>query len=140
VGLPVRGPWSLDDRVQSTLMADLVPKIGLTNAVCGNYIVIDHGNGEYSAYAHLKEGSITKKSGDKVKRGEAIAKLGNTGHSTAPHLHFQLMDGTDFFTSNGLPVTFSNVKVQEMNSNLAESNALLFSDFLVMDDPPAKPN
>jgi hypothetical protein len=133
-------PTKYSEEYFKNLMADLVPKIGITNAVCGNYIVIDHGNGEYSAYAHLKEGSISKKAGDKVNRGEVIAQLGNTGHSTSPHLHFQLMDGTDFFSSNGLPVAFSNLKAQEMSSNLAEANTLLFSDFLVLDDPPAKPN
>ena len=117
-------PTKYSEEFFAKLMAELVPKIGLTNAVCGNYVVIDHGNGEYSAYAHLKEGSITKKAGDRVKRGETIAQLGNTGHSTSPHLHFQLMDGPDFFASNGLPITFSNVKIQEMNSNLAEANTL----------------
>jgi hypothetical protein len=50
------------------------------------------------------------------------------------------MDGTDFFTSNGLPVTFSNVKAQEMNPNIVEANTLLFSDIMVMDDPPAQAN
>jgi len=131
-------PTKYSEEFFRKLMNELVPKIGLTNAVCGNYVVINHGNGEYSAYAHLKEGSITKKVGDHVKRGEAIARLGNTGHSTSPHLHFQLMDGTDFFESNGLPVLFNNVKAQEMNSNLVEANTLLFSDFMVMDDPPSR--
>lgn len=55
----------------------------------GNYVLIKHESG-YALYAHLDTGSIGVKVGDKVQRGQAIAKVGNTGNSTGPHLHFQL--------------------------------------------------
>ncbi len=55
----------------------------------GNFIEIDHGFGYKTVYAHLKDGLLVKK-GDNVKRGQSIAYLGNTGRSTAPHLHYEV--------------------------------------------------
>lgn len=57
---------------------------------CGNYIVIDHGDGYSSKYCHLKKGSVEKYSsvGMKVSQGQIIALSGNSGRTTAPHLHF----------------------------------------------------
>ena len=55
----------------------------------GKYIIIDHGGGVETKYCHLNQISVKK--GDAVKKGEVIAKSGNTGKSTAPHLHFELL-------------------------------------------------
>jgi len=112
-----------------SLIKELIPKIGWTNAVAGNYVVIDHGNGEFSAYCHLQEGSIRVKTGDEVNKGMVIAKVGNTGNSGAPHLHFQLMDSQNFFIANGLPVMFENVPAQVMIAEFpVKANTLSFSD------------
>ena len=54
----------------------------------GNYIEIDHGNGYITAYGHLSTRSV--KVGDKVNRGQKIGEVGNTGRSTAPHLHYEV--------------------------------------------------
>jgi hypothetical protein len=112
-----------------SLITELIPKIGWTNAVAGNYVIIDHRNGEFSVYCHLQEGSIRVKPGDSVSKAMVIAKVGNTGNSGAPHLHFQLMDSRDFFTANGLPMMFENVPTQVMIAELPVSgNTLSFSD------------
>ncbi len=71
--------------------------------VDGNHIVIDLGNGDYAFYAHLVKGSLKVKPGDKVKTGQVIASLGNTGNANASHLHFHLMDGPSVLASNGVP-------------------------------------
>lgn len=111
------------------LIKKLIPDIGWTNAVAGNYVVIDHENGEFSAYCHLQERSICVKPGDRVKKSTVIARVGNTGNSGAPHLHFQLMDSRNFFTANGLPVMFENVPAQVMIAEFPVSgNTLSFSD------------
>ena len=52
-------------------------------------MLIKHESG-YALYAHLDTGSIRVKVGDKVQRGQIVGKVGNTGNSTGPHLHFQL--------------------------------------------------
>ncbi|WP_343186898.1 M23 family metallopeptidase [Anoxynatronum sibiricum] len=80
--------------------------------IAGNYVVIKHGEAEYSTLAHLKKDSILVKVGATVLRGEKIAACGNTGNSTEPHLHFQLQDGPSFYDSAGLPIRFSHVKLE----------------------------
>jgi len=69
----------------------------------GNHVVIDIGNGMYAFYAHLQKGSVPVKKGQLVKRGQALGKLGNTGNTSAPHLHFHVMDGASVLGSSGLP-------------------------------------
>jgi murein DD-endopeptidase MepM/ murein hydrolase activator NlpD len=81
------------------------------SAIAGNHIVIDHGNGEFSMYAHLKPGSLTVKVGDVVKAGQLIGKLGSSGNSTEPHLHFQVCDRPEPLACAGIPVTFTNIEL-----------------------------
>ena len=67
----------------------------------GNYVEVDHGNGYITAYAHLSTRNV--KVGDKVFRGQKIGEVGNTGRSTAPHLHYEVqyqkkaVDPTPFY-------------------------------------------
>ncbi|MEO7602346.1 MAG: M23 family metallopeptidase [Sphingomicrobium sp.] len=72
----------------------------------GNMMVVDIGDGAFAFYAHLQRGSLKAKLGDKVKAGQVLGLLGNTGNSTAPHLHFHLMDGVSPLNANGLPYVF----------------------------------
>jgi len=61
----------------------------------GNYVKVNHGHGIETGYAHLKRGSIIVNSGDKVKAGQVIALMGNSGSSGGRHLHFELwLNGT----------------------------------------------
>lgn len=73
----------------------------------GNFVKIQHENGYYTLYAHLKYNSIPVKIGDKIKQGNVIGYMGNTGHSLGAHLHFEVrnkddvkIDPTVFITSN----------------------------------------
>jgi hypothetical protein len=69
----------------------------------GNSVVIDLGDGHFALYAHLQKDSIQVREGDRITRGQVIAKVGNSGHSGAPHLHFQVMDRPHPYAANGLP-------------------------------------
>jgi hypothetical protein len=79
-----------------------VSTINLGN-VDGNHVVLDLGNGVFAFYAHMQHDSIGVSLGDHVKRGQVLGKLGNTGNTSAPHLHFHLMDSRSPLGSNGLP-------------------------------------
>jgi murein DD-endopeptidase len=76
----------------------------------GNYMVLDLGNGKYAFYEHLKSGSIRVRAGERVRRGQVIAKLGYTGQSTGPHLHFHVADSTMPLNAEGLPYVFQEFK------------------------------
>jgi len=89
----------------------------------GNCVVIDIGRGHYAFFAHLKTGTIRVRRGDRVKAGDIIADLGDTGNSDAPHLHFHVMDGPSPLASNGIPYVFSNFGVA---GRLAADNDHLF--------------
>ena len=77
----------------------------------GNHIVLEIAPGVYAFYAHLQPGSLKVKVGDKVTAGAVIALLGNTGNSTAPHLHFGLVDSPDFLNGEGLPFVIDRFTV-----------------------------
>jgi hypothetical protein len=79
------------------------PTVTEPSHLAGNHAVIKIGPGRYAAYAHMQPGSIRVKPGDEVRAGEVIGLLGNTGNSTAPHLHFGIQDAPNMLGSNGLP-------------------------------------
>lgn len=85
----------------------------------GNYVLIMHTEREYGFIGHLQPQSICVEVGEKVQAGQVIAKCGNTGNSSEPHVHFHVQDGVNFFTSVGIPISFKDicVTVQEGYSN-----------------------
>lgn len=74
----------------------------------GNHLVIDHGAGEFSFLAHLQAGSLAVRAGQRVEPGEMVGRLGNSGDSSAPHLHHQLQTGPDWMTADALPHHYEN--------------------------------
>jgi murein DD-endopeptidase MepM/ murein hydrolase activator NlpD len=79
--------------------------------VGGNHVILDIGGGRYAFYAHLKPGSLRVKRGDRVRRGQTLGLVGNSGNSTEPHLHFHVSDGTSPLGSEGLPYEFETLEV-----------------------------
>jgi hypothetical protein len=95
-----------------------LPK-GITAAQAGgNHVVVDIGHGRYAFYAHLIPGSVEVKVGQKVKVGQVLGLLGNSGNSDGPHLHFHVMDGPGPLASNGMPYRFSNFTVEGTVTNI----------------------
>lgn len=78
----------------------------------GNQIIIDMGNGQFAAYYHLQPGSIGVKAGDRVRRGQLLARVGNSGDARWPHLHFQVTDMADAMASEGIPHLFDSYRIK----------------------------
>ena len=72
----------------------------------GCYVKIDHGNNIYTLYQHLAKGTTTVSVNDKVQQGQVIAKLGNTGVGTGPHLHFEVYVGGASTSNRVDPLTY----------------------------------
>lgn len=73
----------------------------------GNYVILDHGNEEFSYLAHFKYQSIVVKQGESVKQGDLLGLVGNSGNSSDPHIHFHVADSPDLMTSKSLRINFN---------------------------------
>ena len=89
--------------VHSTQALDL-------RSLSGNFIIIETSDG-YAVYAHAQTGSIAVSPGDRVIPGQRLANVGHSGNSTAPHLHFQLMDLPDPWKAQGILCCFRDYEV-----------------------------
>ncbi len=101
---PISGKWKLHAGIDlaapmgtpvTACKSGTVKTVENMNVVYGNYIVLDHGNGKTSTYAHLSK--IDVRAGAKVSGGDKIGEVGTTGMSTGPHLHFEVRE-------NGNPI------------------------------------
>ena len=100
-GIPENNPAADDKAVPITV----------DNAT-GNHLVLDIGGGRFVTYAHLRPGSLKVRVGQRVRRGQVIASLGNSGKSDAPHLHLQVTDGPKPLASEGLPFVFQRFTLE----------------------------
>ncbi|WTI72696.1 M23 family metallopeptidase [Streptomyces sp. NBC_00727] len=85
--------------------------VGGSRRIVGNHIVLDLGDGTYALYGHVQRGSLRVRPGDEVETGQLLGLCGNSGNSTEPHVHFQLMDGPDLETARGIPFSWHGVGV-----------------------------
>lgn len=92
--------------VRSQLFVKL-PKDDDYRPLAGNYLVV-RGEFGFALYAHLRQGSVAPQEGDVVRTGEVLGRVGNSGNSTMPHLHFHLMDRADAPKANGVLCGFRN--------------------------------
>lgn len=69
----------------------------------GNFVTLDLGDGRYVHYEHLKPGSVRVQAGDRVREGEVVAQVGNTGNTSGPHLHMHVSDGAASLGGEGVP-------------------------------------
>ena len=79
--------------------------------VGGNHVVLEIGPRQYAFYAHLQPGSLRVRVGERVRRGQVLGLVGNSGNSTEPHLHFHITDaiapGTSTLGAEGIPYALS---------------------------------
>ncbi len=86
--------------------------------VAGNTVTLDLGGGQFALYAHLKPGSVRVKKGDRVKRGQVLGRIGNSGDSREPHLHFEVTDSPDLLAGEGLPYLIDRYEIRSQDGSL----------------------
>jgi len=98
-----------------------LPNLDVDNAL-GNHVIVDIGDGRFATYAHLQLGSVQVSVGDRVHRGQHLGRVGNTGSSSAPHLHFHVTDSPagNGTLSNGVPYVFTDFLLTGKVLNLDE--------------------
>lgn len=120
-GIVLKAEDCYEERARTNLISDISnayknahyfdPKNDDIQLVAGNYIIMECGYNVYAALVHLQKGSIQVTVGQHIKKGEVIGRVGHSGNSFAPHLHFQLMDTVDITIANGLPCAFEQYEV-----------------------------
>ena len=76
----------------------------------GNQVIV-RSDGIYAAYVHLAPASVQAEVGRRVSRGDVLGLVGSTGNSTAPHLHFQVMDDANPLVARAIPAVFARYEV-----------------------------
>jgi hypothetical protein len=84
---------------------------GGPGALAGNHVVIQRDGGGYVVLAHLRARSIQLEEGERVAAGQEVGRCGNSGNSTQPHVHVQVMDSPDPVTARGVPLAFRDYRV-----------------------------
>jgi murein DD-endopeptidase MepM/ murein hydrolase activator NlpD len=83
------------------------PPSSLTAAdTYGNYVILSRGDGIFIHYAHLQHNSVAVKTGQTIRRGQVLGRLGNSGNTNGPHLHFNVTNDPSPATAEGLPFVF----------------------------------
>lgn len=90
------------DRYEDQVPGALPGKMTIEEAD-GNHVILDLGGGRYALNAHMKRQSIQVKVGDRVVKGQLLGHVGNTGNTSAPHLHFHVMSRPSALAADGLP-------------------------------------
>jgi Peptidase family M23 len=96
----------------------------------GNYLVVKIGQGRFAFYAHMQRGSMRVGKGDRVRKGQLLGLLGNTGNSDGPHLHFHIMDGPSPLQANGLPFVYTRFSGQ---GRITDEQALVSGEIAPID-------
>jgi hypothetical protein len=116
--------------VQSPDLAGGMDSLGM-----GNYVVINHGNGEFSVILHMEKGTVRFRSGDMVKAGQQIGNVGFSGDAIYPHVHYTLMNGPKEQVNEGIPSYFHlyylyyGSKVMQIKRGRIDSGDVVSSEF-----------
>ncbi len=115
--------FALNNEYENTKIYDDRPVACDIDDPRGNFITIKHPHGEYSTICHLEKDTFKVQVGDIVKAGDILAKVGNSGNTEGPHIHFQVNKGPCFYDSPGLKITFKNTyngqkKIHKIEKNM----------------------
>jgi hypothetical protein len=92
---------------------EFTPAVEITpDTVFGNYIVLDLGGRQFASYLHLQPDSMRVKVGDHVRRGQVLAKIGDSGDAREPHVHFQVQTSSDPVAGEGVPYLIDHYRVK----------------------------
>ncbi len=94
------------------LLEGNVRALGPSGWILGNHVVLALDDGSHAALAHLRRRSIRVAEGQRVQAGQVIAECGNSGNSSEPHLHLQVMDHPNPVRAAGLPFVFTDIAVE----------------------------
>ncbi len=100
------------------------PRCDDVRMITGNYVIIQYAERVFAALCHLRMGSVAVASGQRVNTGELLGRVGHSGNSYMPHLHFQLMDHLDIAVSHGLPCVFATYEVWRNGAWQCAENAM----------------
>jgi len=109
-----------NDLPENAPLVELPGSAFTLQTIVGNRVVLALPGGRYATYSHLKPGSVRVRPGQRVRRGQVLGRVGNTGQAGAPHLHFQLSDGTDPLASNVVPYVFDRFSLRGTATNVDE--------------------
>ncbi|HZT01047.1 MAG TPA: M23 family metallopeptidase [Steroidobacteraceae bacterium] len=102
--------YARNDVPDGEVKSDFLKRKDGLQAIAGNVVIIDHGNGEFSVFCHMHHGSVRVKTGDVVRQGQIIGLVGASGSPGLPHLHYQMQNGPGIFGADGLPLLFHNIR------------------------------
>ena len=133
-GLVVRAEDHYPERKRTSFLGDLLrarnaarhfdPKRNNVQAVAGNFVILQIHDHVYAALCHLQTDSIQVGRGQTVQAGDLLGRVGHSGNSFGPHLHFQLMNSSDIEVAAGLPCAFAEYELFAGNSWLTQENAV----------------
>jgi len=88
--------------------------------VAGNTITLDLGGGQFAYYMHLQPGSLRVKAGDRVRRGQVLARVGCSGDAREPHLHFEVTTSSKLLAGEGVPYVIDRYSIKNTSDGPAE--------------------
>lgn len=117
--------WRRDHRARSNALAlvyllfeGAIREFGGPGFIIGNHVTVRGANGVHATVAHLQRGSVTVRVGDTVHEGQQIGSCGNSGNSSEPHVHAQLMDRASPWTGIGIPMSFVGITIADASEKV----------------------
>jgi murein DD-endopeptidase MepM/ murein hydrolase activator NlpD len=108
------------------------PAVPITmGTVAGNTLTLDLGGGQFAYYCHMQTGSVRVKAGERVRQGQVIGMIGDSGDAREPHLHFEVTNSPKLLAGNGLPYLIDLYKVKSEGTWESRERELPMKDLVV---------